>query len=314
MKVLITGGAGFIGSHLANKLYNEGHDVVVFDMLGKTSCLERLTSNNIPIIQDKIQNPEVWKNIDKDFDLVINSAAETHVDHSFIRPQEFIKTNILGLHYVSKFCADHKISLLHLSTDEVIGTGEPLYENSMALPTNPYAATKASGEAMLHAYGYCYQLDWKVVRLNNTYGTMQFPDKLIPFFIRRLYSNQKLTIHGTGEQIRFFLHIKDFIDAVMLVLEKGKSCNIYNVSTNESYTILEVSKMICDAMSKDFDTSIQFVKDRLFQDLTYLSNSDKLRSLGWKPKRTLKETLPELINWYIKNTNFFLTDKFVSYF
>ena len=192
-----------------------------------------------------------------------------------------------------------------MSTDEVIGTGEPLYENSMALPTNPYSATKASGESILHAYGYCYGLNWKVVRLNNTYGTMQFPDKLIPYFITRLQDDKKLTIHGVGKQVRYFLNIDDFVDAVEIVMSKGKNKNIYNVSTDESYTVMDVTKMICDGMGKDINQYIKYVDDRLFQDPIYLSNSDKLRSIGWKPNRYLKEDISKLINWYTKNRNFF---------
>ena len=310
MRVLITGGVGFIGSHLTNRLNNDGAEVTIIDMLGNSACLSRLNSKKIKIIQSQVQNPSIWNQLDANYDLVINTAAETHVDHSFSKPQDFINTNILGLHYVSKFCADHKISLLHLSTDEVVGSGKPLFENSMTLPTNPYSATKAAGENLLHAYGHCFNLDYKVIRLNNVYGTKQFPDKLIPLFINKLNNNQKLPIHGNGKQVRFFLHIDDLIEAIMIILKKGKTKNIYNVATKESYTVLEVAKMICETMGKDSDENIQFVKDRLFQDPTYLSNSDKLHNLGWHPLRTLKETMPELVEWYTFNKDFFNIDRF----
>ena len=303
MKILITGGAGFIGSHIANR-FKENHELVVLDSMGHTSCLNRL-DENILVVEGEIQNSKIYNKLDTDFDLVINSAAETHVDESFKRPTDFIDTNILGIHHLSTYCIKNNISLLHLSTDEVIGTGEPLYENSMALPTNPYSATKASGESILHAYGYCYGLNWKVVRLNNTYGTMQFPDKLIPYFITRLQDDKKLTIHGVGKQVRYFLNIDDFVDAVEIVMSKGKNKNIYNVSTDESYTVMDVTKMICDGMGKDINQYIKYVDDRLFQDPIYLSNSDKLRSIGWKPNRYLKEDISKLINWYTKNRNFF---------
>ena len=305
MKILVTGGAGFVGSHLVNGFYNKNHEVVVFDSLGHTSCIDRLSSKNIPIIIERLQTKEVWDKLDTDFDLIINSAAETHVDESFERPVDFIDTNILGLHYLSKYCSDTNTPLIHLSTDEVIGNGEPLYEDSMTLPTNPYSATKAGGESILHAYGYCYGLDWKIVRLNNTYGTMQFPDKLIPYFISKLQDNEKLPIHGSGKQVRFFLNVDDFVDAVEVVMDKGVNKNIYNVSTDESYTVLEVTKMICNNMGKDFNDCVEYVDDRLFQDPIYLSNSDKLRDIGWMPKRFLKETMSELIDWYTTNRDFF---------
>ena len=307
MKILVTGGLGFIGSHIVNRFIDTKYDVIILDNSGHTSCLSRVNTKkyNPKIIVGNIQDESVYEVLDSDFDLVINSAAETHVDESFERPTDFIDTNILGIHHLSKFCIKTKTPLLHLSTDEVIGNGEPLYENSMTLPTNPYSATKASGESILHAYGYCYGLDWKVVRLNNTYGTMQFPDKLIPYFISKLQDNKKLPIHGSGKQVRFFLNIDDFVDAVEVVMDKGVNKNIYNVSTNESYTVLEVTKMICDDMGKDFNDCVEYVDDRLFQDPIYLSNSDKLRSLGWLPTRTLKQTLPKLIDWYTSKDNFF---------
>ena len=305
MKILITGGAGFVGSHMVNRFYNQGHDVVILDALGHTSSMNRLKNVEGQLWEGRLQDSDTYLSLDTDFDLVINSAAETHVDESFERPTDFIDTNVLGLHYLSKFCADNDIPLIHLSTDEVIGNGKPLYEHSMTFPTNPYSATKASGESILHAYGYCYGLDWKVVRLNNTYGTMQFPDKLIPHFITSLQDGIDLTIHGTGEQVRYFLNIDDFVDAVELVMDKGENRNIYNVSTDESYTVLEVTKMICDGMGKDFDESVEYVEDRPFQDPIYLSNNNKLCGLGWKPKRFLSEIMPELIEWYTSNRNFF---------
>tara|TARA_R100001015_G_C4631978_1_gene194975 strand:- start:2636 stop:3565 length:930 start_codon:yes stop_codon:yes gene_type:complete len=307
VKILVTGGLGFIGSHIVNRFIDIKYDVIILDNRGHTSCLSRVNTKkyNPKIIVGNIQDESVYEVLDSDFDLVINSAAETHVDESFERPTDFIDTNILGIHHLSKFCIKTKTPLLHLSTDEVIGNGEPLYENSMTLPTNPYSATKASGESILHAYGYCYGLDWKVVRLNNTYGTMQFPDKLIPYFISKLQDNKKLPIHGSGKQVRFFLNIDDFVDAVEVVMDKGVNKNIYNVSTDESYTVLEVTKMICDDMGEDFNDCVEYVDDRLFQDPIYLSNSDKLRSLGWLPTRTLKQTLPKLIDWYTSKDNFF---------
>jgi len=309
MKILVTGGAGFIGSHVVNRFTKQDHKVEVLDNLGHTSCMKRLRRNThnkqIFIFKTDIQDKDVWRSLPTNFDLVINSAAETHVDESFDRPSDFINTNIIGLHNISKYCAETQTPLIHFSTDEVIGTGEPLYENSMTLPTNPYSATKAAGESILHAYGHCYGLDWKAVRLNNTYGKMQFPDKLIPFFINSLKNDEKLPIHGSGKQIRFFLNVEDFVDAVELVWKEGKTRKIYNVSTDESYTVLDVTKMICEAMNKDFNHSIEYVKDRLFQDPIYLSNSDKLRSIGWEPTRTLKDKLPEMVKWYTENQNFF---------
>ena len=175
-----------------------------------------------------------------------------------------------------------------------------MYEDSMLKPTNPYAFTKCAGENLLHAYGYCYDLNWKVVRLNNTYGKKQFPDKLIPKFIKLLNEGKKLTIHGEGLVTRNFLHVEDFVDAVEVVYDKGENKNIYNVSTDEEYTIIKVTEMICNAMNFKLEEVIEYVEDRPFNDPCYHSKSDKLRELDWSPKRTLTESLPELVKHYSK--------------
>jgi len=219
---------------------------------------------------------------------------------------DFINANIIGLHNLAKHCSENNIPLIHLSTDEVIGTGEDLHEDSMLKPTNPYAFTKCAGENLLHSYGYSYGLNWKVVRLNNIYGLWQFPDKLIPKFIYHIEDGEKVPIHGNGLQTRNFLNVEDFVDALELVWLKGKDKNIYNVSTAEEYPIIDVTKMICDVMDVSFKDSIEYVEDRLFNDPCYHSKGGKIRKLGWKPKHTLKSYLPTLVKWYTNNRNYFL--------
>jgi len=218
---------------------------------------------------------------------------------------DFISANIIGLHNLVQFCIDTKTPIVHLSTDEVIGTGEDLYEDSMLKPTNPYAFTKCAGENLLHAYGYCSDLNWKVLRLNNVYGEMQFPDKLIPKFIYHILDNEKLPIHGDGRQTRNFLNVTDLVDALELIIEKGKNKNIYNVSTDEEYPIIDVTKMLCESMNTNIDDVIEYVEDRPFNDPCYHSKNGKLLDLGWKPKYTLKGYLSELVDWYIKNRSMF---------
>ena len=307
MKVLVTGGAGFVGSHIVNRFCDNGHDVQIYDNLGHTSSIDRIDTD-VVIWPFSIEDGRSWvtmRRIGRNFDLVINSAAETHVDESFDRPKDFIRTNILGLHHLSRFCIDCDIPLIHLSTDEVIGTGEVLHEDSMTLPTNPYSFTKAAGESLLHSYGYSYGLNWKSVRLNNAYGLKQFPDKLITKFISLLLDNKKLPVHGDGSQLRNFLHVEDFVDAVELVMDVGHNRNIYNVTTDEEYSILQVTKMICEVMNKNFDEVVEYVEDRPSQDPSYNSVSTKLRSLGWVPKRTLEGQLPAIVEWTKNNREFF---------
>ena len=294
LRVLVTGGAGFIGSHIANRFLSKGWEVVVLDSLEETSDINRLDKGIDVIIKERMEKVKILPIVD----LVVNSAAETHVDYSFDRPIDFINANIIGLHNLAKHCSENNIPLIHLSTDEVIGTGDDLYEDSMLKPTNPYAFTKCAGENLLHAYGYSYDLNWKVVRLNNTYGKKQFPDKLIPKFIKLLNENKKLTIHGKGMVQRNFLHVDDFVDAVEIVYEKGEDKNIYNVSTEEEYTIIEVTEMICKAVGVEFDDVVEYVQDRPFNDPCYHSMSDKLGDLDWEPKRNLRDSLPELVEHY----------------
>ena len=261
MRALVTGGAGFVGSHIVNRLLSYEWDVVVIDSLEETANVNRIRGE-VEIIEERIENLNTFP----DVDIVINSAAETHVDYSFERPDDFIKANIIGLHNLVQHCIKTKTPIIHLSTDEVIGTGEDLFEDSMLKPTNPYAFTKCAGENLLHAYGYCSDLDWKVVRLNNIYGEMQFPDKLIPKFIYHILDGEKLPLHGSGGQTRNFLYVNDFVDALMLVIQKGETRNIYNVSTDEEYPIVDVTKMLCDVMGVKFDDVVDFVEDRPFND------------------------------------------------
>jgi len=302
---MVTGGAGFIGSHLVNRLVKEGHDVTILDCFNYASDIRRIEQvDNVNILRYDLVNIE-WKSKIDTFDLVINSAAETHVDHSFVRPMDFINTNIIGLHNLATWCYETNTPLLHLSTDEIIGTGEPIHEDSFNKPCNPYAFTKSAGEKLLHAYGKCYGLNWKAVRLNNTYGLKQFPDKLIPLFIDKINNGEKLTLHGDGSVLRCFMHVDDFVDAVLLVMSEGKDKEIYNVATNEEHSVADVTRMICNAMNVSYDDIVVNIEDRLFNDPRYNTNNEKILELGWKPKHNLKDELPGIIDWYSGTNNFF---------
>ena len=309
MKILVTGGLGFVGSHIVNRYLSDGHEVIILDSNEETANKNRIKWNeNVKLIEERIESfkiSEYLNYVTSEVDLVINSAAETHVDYSFDRPMDFINANIIGLHNLVQFCIKTDTPIVHLSTDEVIGTGEDLYEDSMLKPTNPYAFTKCAGENLLHAYGYCSNLDWKVVRLNNIYGKMQFPDKLIPKFIYRILDGKKLPLHGDGKQTRNFLNVDDFVDALQLVVNDGENRNIYNVSTFEEYPIVDVTNMLCETMSVDPSEIIEHVEDRPFNDPCYHSKNDKLLQLGWKPKYTLKGYLSELVDWYKNNREMF---------
>ena len=307
--ILITGGVGFIGSHIVNRLVRKGYKVTILDCFNYASDIRRIDNlSDVKILKYNLINTD-WKDKLDKYDLVINAAAETHVDHSFVRPIDFINTNIIGLHNLASYCHETNTPLLHLSTDEIIGTGDPIHEDSFNQPCNPYAFTKSAGEKLLHAYGKCYGLNWKAVRLNNTYGLKQFPDKLIPLFIDKINNGEKLTLHGGGSVLRCFMHVDDFVDAVELIIKKGSNKEIYNVATNEEHSVANVTKMICDAMEIPFENNTINVKDRLFNDPKYDTNNDKILDLGWKPIRNLKDELPNIIEWYSGNDNFFKNKK-----
>jgi dTDP-glucose 4,6-dehydratase len=307
--ILVTGGVGFIGSHIVNRLVKKGHKVTILDCFNYASDIRRIDNlTDVEVLEYNLTNND-WKDKLNKFDLVINAAAETHVDHSFIRPIDFINTNIIGLHNLASYCYETDTPLLHLSTDEIIGTGDPIYEDSFNKPCNPYAFTKSAGEKLLHAYGKCYGLNWKAVRLNNTYGLKQFPDKLIPLFIDKINKGEKLTLHGDGSVLRCFMHVDDFVDAVELIIEKGSNKEIYNVATNEEHSVASVTKMICDAMGIPFEDNTINVEDRPFNDPKYDTNNDKILDLGWKPIRNLKDELPNIIEWYSGDNNFFKNKK-----
>ena len=310
---MVTGGAGFIGSHIVNRLVEAGHEVTILDCFNYAADIRRINDiEKVTILKYDLVGRDWLIPLSKRterFDLIINAAAETHVDHSFVRPIDFINTNIIGLHNVASICYETNTPLLHLSTDEIIGTGDPIHEDSFNKPCNPYSFTKSAGEKLLHAYGKCYGLNWKAVRLNNTYGLKQFPDKLIPLFIDKINKKEKLTLHGDGSVLRCFMHVDDFVDAVELIMTDGKNKEIYNVATNEEHSVADVTQMICDAMKVSFEDNISYVADRLFNDPKYDTCNDKILALGWKPKRNLKTELPEIIEWYSGNNNFFKTDK-----
>ena len=304
-KVLVTGGAGFIGSHIVNRLVLKGQQVTILDCFNYASDIRRIDNiDAVTILKYDLVNTD-WKEKLSNIDLVINAAAETHVDHSFVRPMDFINTNIIGLHNLATWCYETNTPLLHLSTDEIIGTGEPIHEDSFNKPCNPYSFTKSAGEKLLHAYGKCYGLNWKAVRLNNTYGLKQFPDKLIPLFIDKINNNKKLTLHGDGSVLRCFMHVDDFVDAVELIIENGRNKEIYNVATNEEHSVANVTRMICNAMNNSFENYVVYIEDRLFNDPKYDTQNEKILALGWKPKRSLINELPTIIKWYSGDKNFF---------
>ena len=313
-KIFITGAAGFIGSHLTEKLYDHysNSKFILYDKItyaaNKKYIGKLLKKKNVKFIQDDLLNLKSLQLNLKNIDLAINVAAESHVDNSFGNSLIFTQTNTLGTHYFLEACRKQKVKrIIHVSTDEVYGENldKPFKENQSLNPTNPYSASKAGADMMVNAYKKSYKLNINTVRANNIYGTRQYPEKLISKSIYNFVHNKKMTIHGKGNNYRFYLSVEDFCDGMMKIINKGKFQEIYNIASDKKYKVIDVIKIIADYLNKDFKKNIKYVNDRPFNDKIYKINCNKLKKLSWKVKRNLKDDLPFIIDWYIKNKDIF---------
>ena len=313
-KIFITGAAGFIGSHLSEKLYDyfNKSQLILFDKVtyaaNKKYIKNLLNKKNVKFVKNDLLNLKVLEINLKNVDLAINVAAESHVDNSFGNSLIFTQTNTLGTHHFLEACRKQKVKrIIHVSTDEVYGENlnKPFKENQFLNPTNPYSASKAGADMMVNAYKKSYKLNINIVRANNIYGTRQYPEKLISKTIYNLINNKKMTIHGQGNNFRFYLSVQDFCDGVIKIIVKGKFQEIYNISSDKKYKVIDVVKTISNYFNKNFNKNIKYVRDRPFNDKIYKINCDKLKKLNWKVKRNLKDDIPKVIEWYKKNKNIF---------
>jgi len=312
-RILLTGGAGFIGSHVCRHLVNKYPDVLiicldVLDYCANTRNLEDIIDKpNFLFIKGSIINVEFVQFIMKthQIDTVMHFAAQSHVDRSFGNSLEFTHTNVLGTHVLLECAKTFGIKrFIHVSTDEVYGevlSGRAEEEKSLLCPTNPYACTKAAAEFMCQAYIRSFNMPIIITRGNNVFGPMQFPEKVIPKFTLLLNNNKKCCIHGDGSGLRNFLHTSDVARAFDVILHKGKNHQIYNIGTDFEISVVELTKMMIKIMNKPgkFEDWIEFVQDRAFNDSRYMINSDKLISLGWHPTVDFERLLRETIQWYL---------------
>ena len=312
-KIFITGGAGFIGSHVSETFFKNfpKSKIIILDKLtyagNKSFISSILKSKRVKFIRADIINTKIYsKHLDQ-CDLAINVAAESHVDNSFISPLNFTKTNTLGAHAFFLECIKRKVKkILHISSDEVygekiVGTSN---ENQLVNPTNPYSASKAAAEILINSYKYTYKKEIIIVRANNIYGIRQYPEKLISTSIVNLINNRPIPIHGNGKNIRFYLSALDFANALILLVKK-KDKGTYNIGSNYFEKNINIAKYICKIFKKDPKKFIKFTKDRLYNDKRYSVSSKKIRKLGWSPKRNLINDLPMIIKWYKKNYKVF---------
>ena len=303
MKVLVTGGAGFIGSHFVRHLLAAGDQVVVLDKLTYAGNPANLEGVDVHLAIGDISDPEAVARWGTGCDAVVNFAAETHVDRSILGPREFVQTNVVGLQTLLEWVRETGSRLVQVSTDEVYGDlegGERSRETDPLHPSSPYAASKAAGDLLVPAYVRTYGVNASVTRGANTYGARQHPEKLIPLFVTNALDGLPLPVYGDGRQRREWLHAADHCAAIELVLREGVPGEVYNVG-GEEFENIEVMSRIVELTGAD-PALITHVDDRAGHDRRYALDDAKLRQLGWRPAHSFGETgLSETVAWYREN-------------
>ena len=308
MRILVTGGAGFIGSCFVRHILKK-HKVINLDALtycGNLENLKDVASNpDYEFVHGNICDKKLVRELVREVECVVNFAAESHVDNSIKHPEIFIETNVQGTLNLLQGCREIGIErFLQVSTDEVYGTlGKTgyFYETTPLAPNSPYSASKASADMLVRAYHETYGMPVLNTRCSNNYGPYQYPEKLIPFFISQLLKGEKVPVYGDGLNVRDWLYVYDHCEAIDVVLEKGKIGEVYNIGGHNEKTNMEITRLILESMGKD-ESSIKFVEDRLGHDRRYAISNDKITSeLGWKPSLTFEEGIKLTIDWYLKN-------------
>ena len=314
MRLLVTGGAGFIGSNYVRSLLSSKgksgiSTITVLDSLTYAGNLENL----IPVADDSrysfvhgdITNASLVAELVSEVDAVVHFAAESHVDRSINGGAEFIQTNVVGTHTLLE--AARKTSLnrfLHVSTDEVYGSIDKgsWPETDPLLPNSPYAASKASSDLLVRSYNKTHGLDTVITRCSNNYGPYQYPEKIIPLFVTNLIEGKKLPVYGDGKNIRDWLHVDDHCNGIHLALTKGNGGEIYNIGGGSELTNLEMTKLILDTFDLDWDSNVTFVEDRKGHDARYSVSWDKAnRDVGYSPSVEFQKGLLETVQWYQNN-------------
>ncbi|MCX5726501.1 MAG: dTDP-glucose 4,6-dehydratase [Candidatus Saganbacteria bacterium] len=318
MKLLITGGAGFIGSNFIRHILAKypDYEVINLDKITYAGNLENLKDiegkPNYKFVKGDIcDEKEADKVLSSGIDTVVNFAAETHVDRSILGAEGFIRTDIFGTYILLEASKRHKVSrYIQISTDEVYGSIErgSFSEKSPLAPNSPYASSKAGGDLLVRSYNKTYNLPAVIVRSTNNYGPYQYPEKFLPLFITNALEGKKLPLYGDGKNVRDWLHVLDNCEAIDLVMHKGVPGDIYNVGGGNERENLEVAKMIVHELGKS-EGAIEFVKDRPGHDRRYSIDPSKLKALGWAPKRNFEKGLIDTIIWYKNNRNWWLAVK-----
>jgi dTDP-glucose 4,6-dehydratase len=311
MRLLVTGGAGFIGSNYVRMLLDGSlvgvSKLIILDKLtysGNKSNLKGLNQSDYEFVQGDICDSDLVSKLTKKVDSVVNFAAESHVDRSIDSSKEFFQTNVIGTHTLLEAARRNNLgSFIQISTDEVYGSiTEGSWDESFPLlPNSPYAASKASGDLISQAFFRTYGIDVRITRCSNNYGPYQFPEKVIPLFITNLLKNKKVPLYGDGLNVRDWLHVTDHCRGIHLVLTKGKAGDIFNIGGGRELSNIELTRVILSAMGAG-EESIEKVTDRLGHDFRYSLNIEKIeRDLGYKPEINFDLGISQTIEWYKNN-------------
>jgi dTDP-glucose 4,6-dehydratase len=312
MKLLVTGGAGFIGSNFVRYILNKhpDHEIVNLDLLTYAGNLENLKevegNPNYKFVKGDIADKELVNGLVKDCDAIVNFAAESHVDRSILDSSAFIRTNVVGTHNLLEAAKNNGLKRFHhVSTDEVFGhlgpEDAPFNENTPYAPRSPYSASKAASDHLARAYFHTFGLPITISNCSNNYGFFHFPEKLIPLVVTNLIEGKKIPVYGDGLQVRDWLFVEDHCEAIDMILQKGKIGETYCIGGNAEKTNMEIVKKILELLNKG-EEMIEYVKDRLGHDRRYAIDFSKIKSeLGWQPRTSFEEGMQKTVEWYKEN-------------
>ena len=303
MRVLVTGGCGFIGSHFAKRLVARGDEVVVLDKLTYAGNPANLDGVEHELVEGDIADAEAVARAGGGCDAAVNFAAETHVDRSILGAAEFIQTDVYGTYVLLEWARETGARLVHVSTDEVYGDlppGVSSTESDPLRPSSPYAASKAGGDLQVLAFVRTFGVDALVTRGSNTYGPNQYPEKLIPLMTTNAVEGKELPIYGDGRQIRDWLWVEDHCAGIETVLRKGEPGEVYNVGGDDERENVEIVEHILRLTGAD-RSLIRHVEDRAGHDRRYSLDTSKLRALGWEPRKRFEDGIAETVAWYLSN-------------
>jgi dTDP-glucose 4,6-dehydratase len=309
LRLLVTGGCGFIGSNFIHHMHEKypNYQIVNLDKLtyaGNLANLKDVENNpNYSFVKGDICDPAIVSEVMKKVDHVVHFAAESHVDRSIEDGSIFVRTNVLGTNTLLQSALVYNIKkFIHISTDEVYGSIKvgSFTEKDKLSPSSPYSSSKAGSDLLVMSYYTTYGLPVCITRCTNNFGQYQYPEKLIPFFVSRLIEGDKVPVYGTGLNIRDWIYVKDHCSAIDFVLHNGSNGGIYNIDGGNELTNLKITHYLLKILGKD-ESSIEYVEDRKGHDFRYSLDSSKLENMGWKPQYDFNTALEQTVRWYIEN-------------